>query len=600
MRKQWTKILLMVWILISVGAGAWYMFAWGNTTIEGNNNSAKSTAHTVDEAVVDEEPKEKYSTVSPTSLDDGQSLTLIWTVVSNEFATVYSRRSGIIKDLYIDIWDAVKENQTIWELLPPGDVGQSSANIFEKQVKVKEAKANLEFIQKVSKQMVGKASLDKNLQELDGDTASAEMIEKIETDIESSERELAQVQNKHREQLKKIEADLEQEKEQVTVMIQSIIQTLEHVMLWSDHSTTSISDDDLRRDLGVRNTATRREALDVYRRLTLSYQDNTYWSLDDLMQQMYDAIDVFLQVIEYSTTHTDLTQDMLEEFSQMLYTKQSNILNTQEMLEDIENLYTTTIESQAQETVMLENMIIKWEASLWEKTASLQNVFEKAEQQVDLVAAEQDLKVQQAKNKVEVAKASLNKEYASSGNEKIATPFGWTVSKRMVQVGDMVSMGMPLYELVDVPTSLSKKAKREVQFGLPEEYIHLISLGNSIQFSSAQSDMTLYDAEIHRISPQVDQMTKTVTVQATLPDEVNLPHNSRVNITLGMIQQQSYQIPASTIMYVDGETFIPLLSENDEIEMKAILVLADDGEFADVQWDIDESYKIVVNYIGAP
>ncbi len=46
----------------------------------------------------------------------------------------------------------------------------------------------------------------------------------------------------------------------------------------------------------------------------------------------------------------------------------------------------------------------------------------------------------------------------------------------MVQVGDMVSMGMPLYELIDVPTSLSKKAKREVQFGLPEEYLNLVSM----------------------------------------------------------------------------------------------------------------------------
>jgi hypothetical protein len=35
---------------------------------------------------------------------------------------------------------------------------------------------------------------------------------------------------------------------------------------------------------------------------------------------------------------------------------------------------------------------------------------------------------------------------------------------------------MPLYELIDVPTSLSKKAKREVQFGLPEEYLNLISM----------------------------------------------------------------------------------------------------------------------------
>jgi multidrug efflux pump subunit AcrA (membrane-fusion protein) len=60
-----------------------------------------------------DDSKETYKTVSPTILDEGQSLTLIGTIISNEFATVYSRRSGIIKDLYIDIGDSVNENQTI-------------------------------------------------------------------------------------------------------------------------------------------------------------------------------------------------------------------------------------------------------------------------------------------------------------------------------------------------------------------------------------------------------------------------------------------------------------------------------------------------------
>jgi hypothetical protein len=64
-------------------------------------------------------------------------------------------------------------------------------------------------------------------------------------------------------------------------------------------------------------------------------------------------------MIEYSTTRENLTQDMLENFTQMLLSKQTSILNMKEMIEDIENLYATTIESQAQEFVMFENMINK-------------------------------------------------------------------------------------------------------------------------------------------------------------------------------------------------------------------------------------------------
>ena len=98
-------------------------------------------------------------------------------------------------------------------------------------MRVEEAKANLEFIQKVSDQMIGKASLAKDLQELDGGTASAEMLEKIEVDIQSSKRELEQLNLKHIQQLEKLQDDLVQEKEQALVLVESTLQTLEHIML---------------------------------------------------------------------------------------------------------------------------------------------------------------------------------------------------------------------------------------------------------------------------------------------------------------------------------------------------------------------------------
>lgn len=592
MRKRSKNILLVVFVLIALWWSAWYVRMWTQAT---------SKTSTVPQPIVREQPdweettEDTYATISPRSIDSWQSLTLIWTVVSNEFATVYARRSWIIKDLYVDIWDRLEENQTIWELLPPGDVGQSSANIYEKQVRVQEAQANVSYMEKVAEQMVEKASLDRDLQALDGETASVEMIEKIQTDIASNQRELEQLRRTHQQQLKKITDDIEQEKEQLPVLIASIIQTLEHIMLGGDHNTISLSTDDLRKDLWIKNTAQRRDSLDAYRQLSLSFANYDWASIDELVEQTNETIELFLQMIEYSSSSSRLTQSMLEEFTQMLYSKQTMLLDKQEMIHDLENLYTTTRETQNQSVIQLENMIAKWEASLWEKTAVLETAYEKADQQLDLVTAEQELKLQQARNMLEIARANLSKEYVSSGNEKIITPFGGTVSKRMVQVGDVVSMWMPLYELIDVPTSLSKNAKREVHFGLPEEYVWVVDLWDVIQFTTAQNT-SIYTWTIHRISPQVDQMSKTVTIQAVLDESVTLPHNSRVNVTLGMIKQQSYQLPVSVLTYADGEAYVPVLQEDGDVERRAVTVLADDGEFADIQWDIDESTPIVADY----
>jgi multidrug resistance efflux pump len=86
------------------------------------------------------------------------------------------------------------------------------------------------------------------------------------------------------------------------------------------------------------------------------------------------------------------------------------------------------------------------------------------EDMVDLAHATEQAMIQAKQNMVNITQSQLNKEYAVSSNQYIISPFDGIVSKRMANVGDVVSMSMPLYELVNVPTSLAKQAKKEIQF----------------------------------------------------------------------------------------------------------------------------------------
>lgn len=593
-KKNWKQALIVmgIWLLV---AGWWWYFLAPTERAPSSVPAVSSTSQ-----LEDKEPT--LRTTQPEQVDEGHSLTLIGSVVSNEFATIYARRSGIIKDLYVDIGDQIDENQTIGELLPPGDIGQSSANIYEKQVRVQEAQQQLDYLQQVADQKISAATLDSNLQSLAGGTSSAEMISKIETDIANKQRELEQLHKTQAQQLLSIEDDIDQAQQQAAIQVTATVEMLEHIMLWDEHNVTQVSSDDLRKGLWVKNTRTRTAALDSYRTLRRDIDQTPPDEQYQLVTTAESGIEAFLAMINASAASSQLSQEMLEAFTDRLLVKQQLVLSTDQRLEDLSNLYLTTQETQQQQRISLENTISTLEATLAQTRAGLQDSKQKSDQQLDLTIAEQQLRVQQAKNALEIAKANLSKEVVTSGNEKIVSPFAGTISKRMVQVGDVVSMGMPLYEMVDVPTSLAKSTPKEIKFGLPEEYLGLLQIGDQIEFAGAQNDTTRRTGLVDRISPQVDQMTKTVTVQVAIAKELPLPHNSRVNVLLPMIRQQTYQVPTATLIYQNEGSYLPVLidEKTEQVELIEVTVLADDGEFADIQWDIDTETDIVTNYTTYP
>ena len=63
-----------------------------------------------------------------------------------------------------------------------------------------------------------------------------------------------------------------------------------------------------------------------------------------------------------------------------------------------------------------------------------------------------------------------------------------------------------------------------------------------------------------------------------------------------MIEQKLYQIPTATIIYEGGEAYVPWLDESEEVQLLPISVIADDGEFADVQGDLTTEHQIIKNY----
>ena len=78
--------------------------------------------------------------------------------------------------------------------------------------------------------------------------------------------------------------------------------------------------------------------------------------------------------------------------------------------------------------------------------------------------AQQKQILERAKNDVSIYQANLGVDIVTQGHQRIVSPFSGTISKRFIIVGEPVMLNNPLFEMIDVETSLSKNTSREIVF----------------------------------------------------------------------------------------------------------------------------------------
>lgn len=216
-----------------------------------------------------------------------------------------------------------------------------------------------------------------------------------------------------------------------------------------------------------------------------------------------------------------------------------------------------------------------------------------SDEEEELVDEEQDLLEATALENLIIAEANLSKEIIIQGHTKLISPFSGTIAKRYVAVGESITPSKPVFSLVDVPTHLAHKAENEIHFSVSEDLMDELSIGDEVAFFLGKDESKVHTAKVTRISPQIDKMTHQFSVQAAVPDDLNVPHNAKVRVRFVTSDERIYSIPSSSIKRIDDENFVWILDSDDSTTRTTVHVFGDDGEFAEVTGSIDSTSKII-------
>jgi len=169
--------------------------------------------------------------------------------------------------------------------------------------------------------------------------------------------------------------------------------------------------------------------------------------------------------------------------------------------------------------------------------------------------------VDQKQSQLDQARAMFIKTEALIAQKLIRAPFSGQLGTRQVEVGQYLNPGAAIVTLTDLSTLY-------VNFTLPSQMRAQISVGQRVNVTADAFAGRTFDAEITTVEPQISANTRTMTIQATMP-------NPQKDLLPGMFINAAVVLPPQPDVMVLPETAVDYTLYGD-----SVYVIREDGNDA--------------------
>jgi membrane fusion protein (multidrug efflux system) len=147
--------------------------------------------------------------------------------------------------------------------------------------------------------------------------------------------------------------------------------------------------------------------------------------------------------------------------------------------------------------------------------------------------------------------AAVQQAQAALDQAMITAPFSGKMGIRQVQVGDYLTAGDTIANIVQLNPLW-------VDFNVPTKYLAQVSMGQSVEVQNEAFANQSFSGKVSAIAPEADSNSDSFTVRATInnPNEQLLP-GQLVNVTLLTGEAtKTITIPAIAVLYNDKGSFV--------------------------------------------
>jgi RND family efflux transporter MFP subunit len=210
------------------------------------------------------------------------------------------------------------------------------------------------------------------------------------------------------------------------------------------------------------------------------------------------------------------------------------------------------------------------------------------------VVSQQDLEekrsaVAQQQANVAAAEANVQRLRQLEAFKRVVAPFAGVVTRRNVDVGDLIDGSRVLYTLAQADTL-------RVYVNVPQSYAQLVKPGQSVVITQAELRGQRFTGQIVRTAGAIDTATRTLQVEVSLPNaEGRLLPGAYVQVALPMLASRALMVPTNALLIRQEGTLLAVVDAQGKVGLRKVSVGRNYGPDFEVLEGLGESERVVLN-----
>jgi membrane fusion protein (multidrug efflux system) len=170
---------------------------------------------------------------------------------------------------------------------------------------------------------------------------------------------------------------------------------------------------------------------------------------------------------------------------------------------------------------------------------------------------------------------------------EVRAPISGTITSRLVKIGDNLTIGQHLFDLVDFESIVARVY-------IPEKQLPRLRVGQAA-FVTTQDGDDSRQGKVIRVSPIVDAQTGTVKVTVGFDGSQQLRPGMYVDVNLVTdVHRSAILVPKRALVYDQDQVYVYRMGEERRVERLLLTPILEDKEFVEPSGGFSEGDEIVV------
>jgi membrane fusion protein (multidrug efflux system) len=174
--------------------------------------------------------------------------------------------------------------------------------------------------------------------------------------------------------------------------------------------------------------------------------------------------------------------------------------------------------------------------------------------------------IDDARSSFNANKAKYDAVIARMEDRVVTAPFGGVLGFRQISLGSLVSPGTVITTLDDVSVV-------KLDFSVPEIYLNVLRMGNSVEAHSAAWPQRDFRGRVEAIGSRVDPVSRSVQVRAILPNEDRvLRPGMLMTVELTGLERTAIVIPEAALVQTGSSSYVYVVDEESKPMRREVFV----------------------------